>query len=300
MVPRICVLLATYNGAMWLETLVRSVQAQVGVSVVIVVRDDESSDNTLKVLTALSAEFQNMHVLVDSHGRLGSANRNFMAIVRGCPSDILASCEYVAFCDQDDVWLDTKLYRAVSALMVHNVGGYSSSVTAFWPNGARREINKAAGQTCVDYLFGSPGPGCTFLLRREDYLEFSRWVACNYVVVSNFWVHDWLIYAWFRSRGLRWVIDPVSSLLYRQHNFNEIGANSGFHAAFSRYKMFRDGSYRKSIVDLVAILGVQGAVSNCVVDWKVRDRVRLIFRAFRLRRDWRDGFAMILFALVSK
>ena len=45
---------------------------------------------------------------------------------------------------------------------------------------------------------------------------------------KNVALHDWLTYAVCRAHGKRWVIDDKSSVKYRQHGNNVVGANVGF------------------------------------------------------------------------
>ena len=45
-------------------------------------------------------------------------------------------------------------------------------------------------------------------------------------------LHDWFTYAFARARGYQWVIDDFASLMYRQHDANQVGVNFGW-AAFA-------------------------------------------------------------------
>ena len=47
---RVVVLLSTYNGERFLEEQLESIVAQKGVTPIIIVRDDGSTDNTCKIL----------------------------------------------------------------------------------------------------------------------------------------------------------------------------------------------------------------------------------------------------------
>lgn len=125
-VPTVGILMSTYNGVRYLKEQVDSIAAQEGVSVVMFVRDDGSSDNTLQVLRHLSSSTRGCitewHIFYgDNLGFLGSFEY------------LLASahdCDYYAFCDQDDVWLPGKLLCATKTMpSPDNPALYASSVS---------------------------------------------------------------------------------------------------------------------------------------------------------------------------
>src|SRR6266700_2789050 len=118
--PRISVVLCTCNGGRYLKEQLESIAQQTRPPAELVVCDDNSSDDTISVLTdfAARAPFP-VHVVKNSQ-RLGST-RNFDQAIG------LASGEFIALCDQDDRWAPEKLDR-LSQFMVRNasIGGVFS------------------------------------------------------------------------------------------------------------------------------------------------------------------------------
>src|SRR5262245_27039344 len=97
------ILLATYNGATYLEEQLASIEAQTHPNWRLISRDDRSADGTPDIL----ARFQNLHpdnvtILRDDDGNLGLV-QNFSRLMETSTSP------YAAFCDQDDVWMPEKL-----------------------------------------------------------------------------------------------------------------------------------------------------------------------------------------------
>lgn len=94
--------MATFNGADYLGRQLADLAAQTSLPSELVVCDDGSSDETLTILERFeaSAPFP-VHIHRNSE-RLGY-RANFVK----CAS--LCQCDLVAFCDQDDRWLPTKL-----------------------------------------------------------------------------------------------------------------------------------------------------------------------------------------------
>lgn len=288
------ILLATYNGAQWLDEQLDSISKQQGVRVSIVVSDDSSSDSTVVVLSRW-AERGPIEVLPSSLERFGSAHRNFLRLIRDTD---LGEADYVALSDQDDIWLERKLLRGVECINSLNAQGYSSNVTAFWPDGSRHDTDKAQPLQALDYLFGSPGPGCTFVLPRTVFADLKAFVTCNFERLQSLWVHDWLIYAFVRSRGGRWYIDSQVNMLYRQHGNNEIGVNAGWRAALNRLRLVRSGSYRREILAIADSVGVCNAVVEALRRLHLVDRLHLLFQVRHFRRRLSECVIMAFFILV--
>jgi rhamnosyltransferase len=292
--PHVQVLLATFNGAKWLEDQLQSLFNQPGVRVSVVASDDSSSDGTPTTLLHWSQR-ADLRVLPQATARFGSAHRNFLRLIRDTE---LGNADYFALSDQDDVWLPAKLARGIECLRSCSAHGFSSSVTAFWPDGTRRLINKAQPQRRLDYLFGSPGPGCSFVFPRVVFAEIQQWVTQNFEKIQSIWVHDWLLYAFVRCRGMRWHIDDQSHMLYRQHSSNEIGVNEGWRAARNRLRHVRSGAYRKDILAIADSIGETDRLVESVRRLSPLDRLNLVLNARSFRRRLSDVMILALFLLV--
>ena len=291
--PLVSVLLATCNGQSWLEEQLDSLTKQSGVQVSVIASDDASSDATRDILTALRPGLA-LRLLPALPHRLGSANRNFLRLVRDASVE---TSDFVAFADQDDVWLRTKLHRAVAELHRTGAQAYSSSVTAFWPDGTERQIVKSRPQRRFDHLFESAGPGCTFVFTREAFQQLRLWVTRQFDDLQDARVHDWLIYAYARQSGWSWHIDTQSHTRYRQHALNEVGANWGIAAALSRWSDIRSGRYRKDIVNIASKIGDQSVVHLALRRLSLIDRLRLVLLARECRRTASEAVLLAGFFL---
>lgn len=109
--PRVLALMTTYNGEEYLREQVESVLAQEGVRVTLRVRDDCSADGTWVLLQELSAQHSNIEI-ARNELNVGCV-RNFMGLLYEADA---SSYDFVAFCDQDDVWYANKLAVAAQRL----------------------------------------------------------------------------------------------------------------------------------------------------------------------------------------
>lgn len=287
---KVGVLLAAHNGALSLQPQVESIVNQVNVSVELFVSIDVSTDDTCGICARLSEQSQNISILPSTQ-KFGSAAPNFFRLLRDVNfSDI----DYVAFADQDDIWHADKLSRAVEVMMGLGYEGYSSNVTAFWPDGRAVLIDKAQAQVEWDYLFESAGPGCTFVMSQKLVLELQSFIQVNERVMSSVWLHDWFVYAFARSSGYKWYIDSYPSMLYRQHENNQVGVNLGYKALVHRARFVLSGKALEQSSLLALICGLRE--SSFVEKWYSHSRVGMLFLAFSAGKCRRKRSEKILFA----
>ena len=228
---KLLILLATYNGELWIQTQLDSIFSQSNIDISVVVSDDMSSDSTKQII---KDNFSlNDLVLLEDAGKFGSAGQNFFRLIHDVD---FSNYEYIAFADQDDIWNEDKLSVAVNRLIETGADAYSSNVIAFWEDGREQLIDKAQPQREWDFLFQSAGPGCTYVLTNTLAIEIQKVIRGSYMDFQRVYQCDWFIYAYARANHYKWVIDHIPHMHYRQHPNNEVGANIGFNAIKHRYK----------------------------------------------------------------
>jgi rhamnosyltransferase len=291
---KIAVLMATHNGARWLNEQLQSIIHQQGVDVALYVSDDMSSDETLNIIQLASHTYPQI-TLLPGKRHFGSAAQNFFRLIKEVDLDQFA---YIALSDQDDVWLPEKLKRALDIMKTHNIDAYSSNITAFWPDGKTQMIDKAQPQRNYDFMFESAGPGCTFVLSKAFAKTLKDVLIKQEQLLSEVALHDWFIYAFARSNGFKWFIDPTSSLMYRQHANNVVGANTGLKAFNARLQKLSQGWYSTQIRNIARILGYADAEPiKRMRRLKLSDRGYLALNAHQFRRRPRDRVAFMLYIL---
>jgi len=282
------VLMASYNGMKYIDEQIQLILSQTTVSLHIFISVDLSSDDTYEYCKAM--EEKDTRITVLEYGeRFGGAAKNFFRLIRDVD---LSPFDYVALADQDDIWLPDKLFRAVRAIEDKGVDAYSSDVTAFWSTGRRELIKKSYPQRKYDFLFESAGPGCTYVFKRASLAKFKLFLFQNEQAVNNVSLHDWMLYAFFRSNAMPWYIDDYASMLYRQHSSNQIGSNSGLRAFQQRISMIRSHWYRGEVEKIIQLLSKTGCNFSL-------NRFSLLMHSHELRRRARDRWVLFIFILLG-
>jgi glycosyltransferase involved in cell wall biosynthesis len=96
--PPVSVVMAVYNGRQFLAEQICSVMSQLKPDDELIIVDDASTDDSLKIVDSLSAPNVNLVINPTNVG----VSRTFQ---RGL---LLARHEIIFLCDQDDVWLPGK------------------------------------------------------------------------------------------------------------------------------------------------------------------------------------------------
>lgn len=289
--PTVAVCLAAFNGTRWLAEQLDSILNQTDVSVTVFVSVDLSIDGTEKWFDRRA--LSDGRIILLPHGRrFGGAARNFFRLVREID---FSGFDYVSFSDQDDIWLPSKLSRAHEVLINSGAAAYSSNVTAFWTDGRQRLIKKSQPQTRWDFLFEAAGPGCTYVMRRALACALQDLVKSRWDEVQGVGLHDWFSYAFARANGYLWVIDDFAGMLYRQHEKNQVGVNSGWRAFVHRADKVLSGWGVAQSVLIARLVGLND--DPFVVRWENRSRFGLLFLALhasQCRRRMRDRFIFAL------
>lgn len=223
-------------------------------------------------------------------GKFGCAASNFFRLLRDVD---FSDFDYISFADQDDIWHSDKLIRAIEMLKKTNSDGYSGNVTAFWPDGRQKLIDKAQPQATWDYLFESAGPGCTFVMTQKLVLEIQKFVHANQDAIASIWIHDWFIYAYSRSHGYKWYIDKYPSMLYRQHENNQIGTNTGYKAFQHRMQFVLSGKALKQSSLIAELCAMEN--HPFAKRWQNHSRLGLLYLAFQANKCRRKRSEKLIF-----
>ena len=100
---KISVIMCTYNGAAYLSEQLDSLRTQTLPPYELVVQDDGSTDGTMDLLRDYQQRYPGLRIRLFANPERVGYNRNFLTAVQRAGGD------FIACCDQDDVWHADKL-----------------------------------------------------------------------------------------------------------------------------------------------------------------------------------------------
>jgi glycosyltransferase involved in cell wall biosynthesis len=235
----VAILLGTLNGARFLPVQLRSIEEQTLTDWQLVASDDGSTDKTAKIL----AQFQEKYGTSRVRMREGPG-RGFVANFLSLACDQSCAADYYAFSDQDDIWENFKLSRALSWLEQVPYG-----IPALWCGRTKLidEKDRTIGYSPLfklspsfrNALVQSIAGGNTMVFNAAA-RELLAYCGERMQVPS----HDWWLYLLTTAAGgvVRYDPDPV--IRYRVHPENVVGSNLGWSNRSHRLRMLMRGRFR--------------------------------------------------------
>jgi len=219
--PAISVVMTTYNGERFLPQQIESLLSQTLQPAEIIVCDDASSDQTHGILKKYGK----------THNIIYHVNAKKLGVVENFKKAVsLASpANYIALCDQDDIWLPEKLERSYAALSAIDDGStpamsYSDAIVIDEnKNILNSSLNNELGfdkyEHCLStLLFGNFVLGCTIMMNREMKKLFAD-IPDNKVFNHDSWI-TLIAFTFGKVVSLQ-----HPQLLYRKHDKNVTFAN---------------------------------------------------------------------------
>jgi glycosyltransferase involved in cell wall biosynthesis len=204
------ILIATYNGDLFLTEQLNSILNQTNCDWNIFINDDGSTDDTMAIINDFTLKYPNkIHLLNIKPKRLGSS-ANFFSLLN------LVQSDYYMFCDQDDFWLPTKIERSLRKMKEMEAANCSQPIIIH-PSFHRftrvdpekfNSYNYLGVMNCVT--------GCTMLFNKHVKLLSIKYKG------NKVW-HDWWLGVLTAKEGKLAYINEAT-LLYRQHSKNVLGA----------------------------------------------------------------------------
>lgn len=228
----IAILLSTYNGATFLKEQIESFFMQTITDWQLFVRDDGSKDDTIDILMNYANEYPDkIHLINDLQYNLG-AGESFMHLLK------VVEADYYMFSDQDDVWMVDKIERTFCKLLElekkydtdKGIGVFTDLTVVDSKLNVLMPSLWEADNRHPEYVYNfykqwtnrHASYGCTQMFNKaakKILLPYKQFDAVQ--GAHDNWVEYILI-----KKGIYDYLDS-STIYYRQHGTNVIGANFG-------------------------------------------------------------------------
>lgn len=235
-VAKVAILMCTYNGRAFLAEQLHSFKLQTHSKWTLHVSDDGSWDETIELLQAFKAQYEVGRVRVVEGPRRGFVT-NFLSLT--CRADIEA--EFYAWSDQDDIWKEDKLQKALAWLQTipHHIPAlYCGRTELICESGVPFGYSPRFCRPphFSNALVQNIGGGNTMVFNQA-----ARNLLQEAGDSLNVPSHDWWAYQLISGVGGAVYYDPEPMVLYRQHDENLVGTNSSWSALFQRMRMIFQG-----------------------------------------------------------
>ena len=248
----IAILLATYNGGKYIREQLDSLFQQSCDCFHLYVRDDGSSDDTMKIVEEFRQKYpEKITILEDSQKHRGAA-KSFMYLLENVDS------EYFMFCDQDDIWLPEKIEKTFARMKEVEAAdaGKTAQVSGTAVMGGTAAKNVpilvATDLGIVDEQLNLLSESFNKDLKIDVFRKHPELICVRHVVTGctmmfnraaklaalpmspRATMHDeWVALCVHFKGGVISILDD-STILYRQHTSNTLGAEQARKGFFAR------------------------------------------------------------------
>ena len=237
------VILAFYNGKTYLQEQLESIVRQDYPVDEILILDDCSPEPI--DLNMIEPFKESVTITIRRNAKNLGYARNFL---NGLSYFKDQNC-FIAFSDQDDVWLPNKLSRAIASLnnVEKNVAGLYCGRTKYVDDTLKDVLGYSPSfkrkPSFKNALVQNIAGGNTMVLNSAaaKIVRTSGENCINEHCIS----HDWWTYMIIVGSGGHVIYDTAAQILYRQHANNIIGSNSSFRAKLYRLRLLLLGKYKE-------------------------------------------------------
>jgi glycosyltransferase involved in cell wall biosynthesis len=222
------VLLATKNGGPYINEFLESLNNQNKVKINLIVSDDASTDETLKIIESHRGCFNKMLIF---SGPQKGPKENFFYLLQ------YAKSMYVAFADQDDIWHPNHLIASIDA-----INKYASSPVLVFSQCEEFQDGRTIGKypktnfqpTLEKFIFSNYARGCTMVFNNLLLKKIK-------IDEKNAIMHDWwLILIAFLCGNVVYI--ESCHTRYRLHENNFVGlGRTQFGKILNAFRIFRLG-----------------------------------------------------------
>lgn len=224
----VSVALCTCNGEKYLRQQLDSLTQQSYLPAEVVICDDHSEDNTLLILKQFIEEAPFPTALRINKKRIGIVE-NFSQAISLCKG------EYVAICDQDDLWIPERIKLGLAAMaeaekmygtnipfLIHSdLKVIDNDGKLLAPSYMKmRRIRHYDQEALRKLMLQNFVTGCTVLLNRPL-------VELALPIPGEAYMHDWWLALVAAAAG-KIIYLEQPTVFYRQHSSNVIGVNRFF------------------------------------------------------------------------
>ncbi len=226
MVPKVSIVIATYNGEKYIKDQIDSILYQIDDSTEVIISDNDSIDNTLRIIN----EFKDPRIKLYHNLESKGSTSNFEYGLKKASGDI------IFLSDQDDIWLGNKFETCIKYMEKFDVAVTDCKVV----NADLSVLHESyfsfrkSGKGILKNLLKSSYLGCCMVFKRKVLqiaTPFPRDIAKSYI--HDIWI-GFVAECFFSSHFIK---TPL--LLFRRHQSSLSSAGNKSPFSFLQKISFR-------------------------------------------------------------
>jgi glycosyltransferase involved in cell wall biosynthesis len=214
----------TFNGEKYISEQIDSILSQSYKKFKLIINDDRSTDNTFRIISEYAKRYPDIIKVTQNEKNTGNAKYNFLKMM------VIYKDDYIMLCDQDDIWLPTKIektmqkmqemqefYETSTPILVHtDLIVVDENLKTIKQSYRKMSKNNYKNNSLNNLLAMNIPTGCTSM--------YNRALADLIINEPDYFVmHDWWLGLTAAAFG-KIVSINEQTVLYRQHSDNSSGA----------------------------------------------------------------------------
>lgn len=223
MTPLVSIIMPCYNAERYIAQSIESVLAQTYYNWELLITDDGSTDQSVRIVTKYCMDDDRIKLLVpDTHN--GIAKTRNLSISR-------AKGRFIAFLDSDDLWTENKLDTQVKFMTDNNIGFCYSDYELIDDNGRKRnKIIKNAGIMGYKDYAKNTIIGCSTVMLDRDIVGDTRMPLNNTSEDMALWLK-------IMRKGIR--AYPIGEVLLQYRTTKFSASSKKIKAALDVWQVYR-------------------------------------------------------------
>lgn len=280
----IAILMATYQGEAFITEQLNSIASQSFKNWTLWINDDGSTDQTCDHIRRFTQRYPAGKVNLLGGPQKGAV-QNFMDLLLN-PK---INADIIALADQDDIWMPNHLQRGYDHLQNMPEKPALTASATMYVNEDQTPIGRSPSYdrppSFANALVQNIASGNTMIFNHATLKLIRSAPATIYPAV-----HDWWVYLLTTGAEGHVMLHQEPTVLYRQHQHNEIGAGTGIANKFKRQiKMLQGGFHdlnQKNVESLIACRHLLSPENNTLLDRFIHIRTNSGFSATSLIRKY--------------
>lgn len=223
MEPLVSVIMPCYNAERYIAQSIESVLAQTYQNWELLITDDGSTDRVVEIVREYCKKDGRINMLVNEHKGIAETRNASIARAKG---------RFLAFLDNDDLWMPEKLEKQISFMLKHKVGFSYTNYELIDKNGVRKnKIIKTQG--IIDYkkYLRNTIIGCGTVVVDRDI------VGCIKMPINDT-SDDMMLWLSIMHRGFK--AYPLDEILMKYRVRKKSASSNKFKASRDVWRVYRD------------------------------------------------------------